>query len=128
MRLKHLAAGLFALCTAPVWADAQQNIRQTLEALEFPVAISSVTASPVDGLQLIQLENGRVLYGTADGQYLVQGVMIAVKDGQMRNLTAEVEAQAIKGVINDIPADELVVFAPPQPKTHVTVFTDVDCG
>src|SRR5690606_12134467 len=53
---------------------------------------------------------------------------IAVKDGQMRNLTAEVEAQAIKGVINDIPTDELVVFAPPQPKTHVTVFTDVDCG
>lgn len=128
MRLKHLAAGLLALCVAPAWGDAQQNIRQTLEALQFPVAISAVSESPVDNLYQIQLENGRVLYGTADGQYLIQGVMIAVNNGDMRNLTAEVEAKAISGVINGIPASELVVFAPQQPKTHITVFTDVDCG
>lgn len=128
MRLRHLAAGLLALCTAPAWADAQQNIRQTLETLQFPVDITSVTESPVAGLYQVQLDNGRVLYGTADGQYLVQGVMISVEDGQMRNLTAEVEAQAIGEVINGIPVDELVVFPAKQPKTHITVFTDVDCG
>ena len=128
MRLKHLAAGLLAVCTAPAWADAQQNIRQMLDTLSFPVAVSSVSPSPVDGLYLIQLEGGQVLYASADGQHLIQGEMLSVKDGEIRNLTAETRAQAISGVVNGIPASEMVVFAPPQPKTHVTVFTDVDCG
>lgn len=128
MRLKHLVAGLFALCAVPAMGDVQQNIRQSLELLKFPVPVASVSESPVEGLYQIQLENGRVLYGTADGQYLVQGVMIAVNGGQLRNLTAEVEAKAIAEVINGIARDELVVFAPDQPKTHITVFTDVDCG
>ena len=30
--------------------------------------------------------------------------------------------------INAIPASEMVVFAPKAPKTHITVFTDTDCG
>ena len=128
MRLKYLAAGLLGLCAASAWADAQQNIRQSLDALQFPVPVASISESPVDGLFQVQLENGRVLYGTADGEYLIQGVMIAVNGGDMRNLTAEVEARAISGVINGIPADELVVFTAKQPKTHITVFTDVDCG
>ncbi len=128
MRLKHLAAGLLAVCTAPAWADAQQNIRQMLDTLSFPVAVSSVSPSPVDGLYLIQLEGGQVLYASADGQHLIQGQMLSVKDGELRNLTAEIQAKAISDVVNGIPADHLVVFAPQQSKTHITVFTDVDCG
>lgn len=128
MRLKYLAAGLLALCAASVWADAQQNIRQGLEALQFPVPVAAIAESPIQGLYQIQLENGRVLYGTEDGEHLIQGVLIAVNGGDMRNLTAEVEAKAISSVINGIPTSELVVFAPAKPKTHVTVFTDVDCG
>ena len=128
MRLKHLAAGLLAVCTAPAWADAQQNIRQMLDTLSFPVAVSSVSPSPVEGLYLIQLEGGQVLYASADGKHLIQGQMLSVKEGEIRNLTAEVQAAAISDVINGIPADQMVVFSPDQPKTHVTVFTDVDCG
>ena len=128
MRLKHLAAGLLAVCSAPAWADAQQNIRQMLDTLPFPVAVSSVSPSPVEGLYLIQLEGGQVLYASADGKHLIQGQMLSVKEGEIRNLTAEVQAAAISDVINGIPADQMVVFSPDQPKTHVTVFTDVDCG
>ncbi|MFA5676895.1 MAG: bifunctional protein-disulfide isomerase/oxidoreductase DsbC [Pseudomonas sp.] len=128
MRLKYLAAGLLSLFAVLAWADAQQNIRQSLETLNFPVSVSSISESPVDGLLQVQLENGRVLYGTADGEYLIQGVMIEVNGGDMRNLTAEVEAKAVSSVINTIPANELVVFAAKEPKTHITVFTDVDCG
>lgn len=128
MRLKHLAAGLLTLWAAQSWADAQQNIRQSLDSLNFPMSVSSISETPVSGLYQIQLQNGRVLYGSADGSYLFQGAMIAVNGGQPRNLTAEVEAKAIGEVINGIPTEELVVFAPEQPKTHITVFTDVDCG
>lgn len=128
MRLKYLAAGLLSLCATTAVADAQQKIRQSLEALQFPVPVASISESPVAGLYQVQLENGRVLYGSADGEHLIQGVMIEVNGGDMRNLTAELEAKAISGVINGIPTSELVVFAPEQPKTHITVFTDVDCG
>ncbi|EZQ18831.1 bifunctional protein-disulfide isomerase/oxidoreductase DsbC [Pseudomonas sp. G11-1] len=128
MRLKHLTAGLLALCATQVWADAEQSIRQSLDKLSFPVAVSAISETPVNGLYQIQLDNGRVLYGSADGKYLVQGALIAVNDGQPRNLTAEVEAKAIGEVINGISREDLVIFAPKQPKTHITVFTDVDCG
>lgn len=128
MRLKHLTAGLLALCATQAWADAQQSIRQSLDQLNFPLAVTTISETPVEGLYQIQLENGRVIYGSGDGKYLVQGALIAVNAGQPRNLTAEVEAKAIGEVINGIPTKDLVVFAPAQPKTHITVFTDVDCG
>ncbi|WP_193074060.1 bifunctional protein-disulfide isomerase/oxidoreductase DsbC [Pseudomonas sp. FME51] len=128
MRLKYLTAGLLALCATQSWADVEQSIRQSLGQLNFPMAVSAISETPINDLYQIQLDNGRVLYGSGDGKYLVQGALIAVNDGQPRNLTAEVEAKAISGVINGIPADELVVFAAEQPKTHITVFTDVDCG
>lgn len=128
MRLKHLAACLLALCAATTWADAQQNISRTLERLQFPAAIASVSESAVDGLYQVQFENGHVLYGTADGQYLIEGVMLKISDDGLRNLTAEATAQAVNGIINALPVDELVVFAAEQPQTHITVFTDVDCG
>ena len=128
MRLKYLAAGLLSLCAASVWADARQNIAQSLERLQFPVPISAVSESPVEGLHQVQLENGKVIYATADGRHLIQGVLLSVGDDGVRNRTAEVEAEQAKQVLAALPAEQLVVFAPEQPKTHITVFTDVDCG
>lgn len=128
MRLKYLAAGLLSLCAASVWADARQNIAQSLERLQFPVPISAVSESPVEGLHQVQLENGKVIYATADGRHLIQGVLLSVGDDGVRNLTAEVEAEQARQVLAALPAEQLVVFAPEQPKTHITVFTDVDCG
>src|SRR5690606_9316247 len=88
MRLKYLAAGLLSLCAASVWADARQNIAQSLERLQFPVPISAVSESPVEGLHQVQLENGKVIYATADGRHLIQGVLLSVGDDGVRNLTA----------------------------------------
>src|SRR5690606_29098218 len=116
MRLKYLAAGLLSLCAASVWADARQNIAQSLERLQFPVPISAVSESPVEGLHQVQLENGKVIYATADGRHLIQGVLLSV------------EAEQARQVLAALPTEQLVVFAPEQPKTHITVFTDVDCG
>lgn len=128
MRLKYLLTGLLALGISEAWADADQNIRQSLDRLNFGVPVAAISETPMGGLYQVQLQNGRVLYGSADGNYLIQGALMDVSDGQPRNLTAEVEAKAIAGVINGIPKDELVTFAAAQPKTHITVFTDVDCG
>src|SRR5690606_8655531 len=118
MRLKYLAAGLLSLCAASVWADARQNIAQSMERLQFPVPISAVSESPVEGLHQVQLENGKVIYATADGRHLIQGVLLLVSDDGVRNLTAEVEAEQAKQVLAALPGEQLVVFARDQAMTN----------
>tara|TARA_R110000751_G_scaffold87820_3_gene173917 strand:+ start:1279 stop:1947 length:669 start_codon:yes stop_codon:yes gene_type:complete len=109
-------------------ADTQTAIIEGLAKLKFDVPVSAISETPVDGLYQVQLETGRVLYATADGKYFMQGTLIEVNDGQPRNLTSVAEASGIAQVLDRVDASDMVVFAPEEPKTHVTVFTDVDCG
>ena len=76
----------------------------------------------------VQLEGGRQLYASADGQFVIQGYLYQFKDGQAVNLTEQAQSRSVAKQINAIPASEMVVFAPKAPKTHITVFTDTDCG
>ena len=76
----------------------------------------------------MQLQGGRQLYASEDGQFLLQGYLFQIKDGQPVNLTEAAESKGVAKLIAAIPAAEMVVFAPKQPKTHITVFTDTDCG
>jgi|TARA_R110002126_G_scaffold2940_10_gene16207 thiol:disulfide interchange protein DsbC len=109
-------------------ADTQTAITEGLAKLKFDVPVSAISETPVDGLYQVQLETGRVLYATADGKYFMQGTLIEVNDGQPRNLTSVAEASGIAQVLDRVDASDMVVFAPEEPKTHITVFTDVDCG
>ncbi|VTM07854.1 thiol:disulfide interchange protein [Pseudomonas aeruginosa] len=70
----------------------------------------------------------RVLYASADGQFVMQGYLYQVKDGKPVNLTEKAESQAIAKAINGVPASEMVVYpAKGQAKAHITVFTDTTC-
>lgn len=109
-------------------ADPDQVIRQSLQSIQTDLPIEAIAESPMPGLYQIQLKGGRQLYASADGQFLMQGYLFQVKDGQAINLTEQQETRAIAKEINSIPAKEMVIFAAEQPKTHITVFTDTDCG
>lgn len=128
MRLKLLVASLSALFATAVLADPAEDIRASLSKLNLPVAIKTISESPLSGVYQVQLESGRILYASADGQFLIQGALYDLSAAQPRNLTTAAEAKGIGEVINALPAEQLVVFAPDKPKTHITVFTDVDCG
>ena len=128
MRLRYGVTCLLALWGSQVMADTQTAITEGLAKLKFDVPVSAISETPVDGLYQVQLETGRVLYATADGKYFMQGTLIEVNDGQPRNLTSVAEASGIAQVLDRVDASDMVVFAPEEPKTHITVFTDVDCG
>ena len=128
MRLRYGVTCLLALWGSQVMADTQTAIIEGLAKLKFDVPVSAISETPVDGLYQVQLETGRVLYATADGKYFMQGTLIEVNDGQPRNLTSVAEASGIAQVLDRVDASDMVVFAPEEPKTHITVFTDVDCG
>lgn len=128
MRLKLILGALLALTTTAVLAEPADAIRSSLSKLNLPVAIKTISESPMAGVYQVQLESGRILYASGDGQFLIQGALYDLSADQPRNLTTAAEAAGIGEVINALPQDQLVIFAPDKPKTHVTIFTDVDCG
>jgi thiol:disulfide interchange protein DsbC len=128
MRLKLILGALLALTTTAVLAEPADAIRSSLSKLNLPVAIKTISESPMAGVYQVQLESGRILYASGDGQFLIQGALYDLSADQPRNLTTAAEAAGIGEVINALPKDQLVIFAPDKPKTHVTIFTDVDCG
>jgi thiol:disulfide interchange protein DsbC len=133
MRLsRFIAAAAFGLASSiALAADPDQAIRQTLKSLQPNLPIEAISESPMPGLYQVQLKGGRLLYASADAQFVLQGFLFQVKDGKTVNLTEQAESKAVAQQINAIPAKEMVVF-PADPKaaqkTHITVFTDTDCG
>lgn len=130
MSLTRISTALALMLGAGVSmaAEPDQAIRQALQSLDANLPIEAIAESPMSGIYQVQLEGGRQLYTSADGQFLIQGYLFQVKDGKAVNLTEIEESRAVAKQINAIPAKEMVVFAPKAPKTHITVFTDTDCG
>src|SRR3990167_3013425 len=121
-----LALGLAS--SVGVAADADQAIRNSLKAIDPALPIEAIAESPMPGVYQVELAGGRQLYTSADGQFLLQGYLFQVKDGKPVNLTEAAESKGVVKLLDAIPASEMVVFTPKQPKTHITVFTDTDCG
>lgn len=130
MRVLPLLAGAALSLSASVTfaSDPDQAIRGSLQALQPDLPIESIAESAMPGLYQIQLEGGRQLYASADGQFLLQGYLFQLRDGQAVNLTEQAESRAIARQIEALPASEMVVFPAKDIKTHITVFTDTDCG
>jgi thiol:disulfide interchange protein DsbC len=118
--------GSFATAAEP--SDVDQVIRKSLMSIDPDMPIEAIAESPLNGIYEVHLSGGRVLYSSADGQYMLQGFLYQFKDGQALNLTEQVKSKAIAKVINAVPLSDMVVFAAKEPKTHITVFTDTDCG
>lgn len=114
--------------TAALADDPDQVIRNSIKAIDPELKIEAIAESPLTGIFEVHLPGGRVLYSSADGQYMLQGYLYQFKDGQAVNLTEQFKSKAIAKEIDKIPLSDMVVFAPKEPKTHITVFTDTDCG
>ena len=54
-------------------ADPDQVIRQSLKSLDASLPIEAIAESPMTGIYQVQLEGGRQLYTSADGQFLFVG-------------------------------------------------------
>ncbi|WNW13801.1 thioredoxin fold domain-containing protein [Pseudomonas sp. DTU_2021_1001937_2_SI_NGA_ILE_001] len=109
-------------------AGAEQAIRKTLDSLDLELPVESIASSPFNGLYEVKLKGGRVLYASADGQFVVQGYLFQIQDGKPVNLTEKTERKAIAQTINGIPTTEMVIYpAVGEAKSHITVFTDTTC-
>ena len=123
-----VAAAVSLLGSAAMAADPEQAIRQSLLGIQPEMPIEAIAESPMPGLYQVQLQGGRQLYASADGQFVIQGYLFQFRDGQVANLTEQAQSRSVAREIDAIPAAEMVVFPAKQPRTHITVFTDTDCG
>ena len=122
------AVALGLASSLSVAADADKAIRASLQSIQPDMPIEAIAESPMPGVYQVQLKGGRQLYASADGQFIIQGYLFQFKDGEALNLTDQAQSQAVAETINAIAKKDMVIFAPKQPKTHITVFTDTDCG
>jgi len=93
------------------------------------IPIETVSESPVSGIYSVELKGGEILYVTSDGGYFFAGDLYEVGESKVINVAEIGRTIKRKAVIDNIPQSEMVVFSPSgETKTHITVFTDVDCA
>ncbi len=132
--MKNVAAGLvFAvICTGAVMAATPSGSERLLGALSKHapnLPIEDVYEAPLPGFYAVELAGGNVLYGSADGQYFYFGGDLYEMGTELVNLTEGRRALKRKRLLDAVPMEEMVVFSPTgTTRTHVSVFTDIDCG
>jgi thiol:disulfide interchange protein DsbC len=127
LRLAWLSTGLGWALTAS--AELGEKLVASLKALNPELEVVSVSESGIDGVVLVELAGGGLLYGTSDGRHLIEGSLYRLGDGGIVNLTEQRRAVKRRELLAEVDAEDMVVFSPDEPaKASVAIFTDVDCG
>ena len=117
------------LAAKPAAGTADARAVDAIKQLNPRIEVESVGAAPLPGFREA-IVGGQVVYVSDDGRYLfLPGSGGALIDSRTdRNLTEVALAGMRTKLLETIPASERIVFAPPNPRHTVTVFTDVECG
>jgi len=104
--------------------DAGKAVDEALAKIFPSTKPTEVVKSELPGFYQAVL-NGQIFYVSADGKYLIHGSVFDI--GAKIDIGERQLAVLRKATLAKIPASQQIVFAPPNPKHTVTVFTDVDC-
>ena len=104
--------------------DAAKLVADALHKVAPNAKIQSLAPAPMAGFYAV-VADGHAIYVSADGKYLIEGHVVDVD--AKRDIIDDGLQGVRKTVVQGIPADKRLTFAPPHPKHHVTVFTDPDC-
>lgn len=124
--MKHGLILLLALLSGPVAGAGPDldGLKRSL-AKTFPEAAQGeLRPSPLPGFFELVLD-ARVYYVSADGKHLFLGDLIDVKSHA--NLTENARQALAKRLIGEISEQDMIVMAPKETRSTITVFTDVDC-
>ncbi|WP_334180155.1 DsbC family protein [Pseudoxanthomonas sp.] len=108
-------------------ATADERARSAVAQLNARVKVDYVGAAPLPGFREV-IAGGQLLYISDDGRYLLQGSVIDLQQQEDVMQNSAALAQHRSKLIATIPHSEKIVFAPPNAKYTVTVFTDIECG
>ena len=124
-----LALLIVALSVPLVQAAPGDALVAKLKSLRPDLPIKTVKETALEGMLILELADGDVLYGTADGRFLFTGDMYAVQSDGFVNLTSVIRADRRRVLLASVSKNDMIVFeADGERKAYVNVFTDVDCG
>jgi thiol:disulfide interchange protein DsbC len=104
-------------------------IKRMLESSRSDVKVSTVVPSEIPGLYAVQMENGPLVYASADGKHFVLGELYEVQAKDFVNLAERRRSGERVKELAAVKLNDMIVFkAKGATKAVVNVFTDVDCG
>jgi thiol:disulfide interchange protein DsbC len=104
---------------------ADQKVRAALTTLDPNFQPDYIGAAPFPGFREVVV-GGQVLYVSDDGRYLMQAQPF---DIQAKQFAASEGLLAYRRKqLQTVPEADRIVFAPPNPKYTISVFTDIECG
>ena len=125
----HPAAAANAAVAAKSAATpgADDKVRKALTAWNPQVEINHIGAAPFAGFREV-IAGGQLVYVSDDGKVLLVGTALDTASHANLSESSPALIDYRSGLIKSIPASDRIVFAPPNAKYTVSVFTDVECG
>lgn len=124
-RLLLTVVTLMAAGCAQAGDPELEKVRKGVSGKLPGVAPENVTPSAAPGLYQVQ-QGQQFGYVTRDGRYFIHGDMIDLVTGE--EITEQLRGASRAAVLKQFGPDEVIEFAPKNPKYFITVFTDIDCG
>ncbi len=121
--LMSVAFFMAAIC-AHAADGATQTVSDAMKKIAPQAKIQSIVSSSLPGFQAV-VADGHVLFVSDDGKYVIDGRVFDISS--RRDLANEAMAGIRQEGLAKLGNDKKLIFAPPNPKYTVTVFTDVDC-
>lgn len=98
---------------------------EAIRTLNAQVKIDHVGAAPIPGFREV-LVAGQTIYMSDDGRYMLQGNLY---DNTTKTDLSQVSLGKLRReLLKTVPLSDRIVFAPPNPKYTLSVFTDIECG
>ncbi|WP_045764719.1 DsbC family protein [Xanthomonas albilineans] len=103
----------------------EQRVRAGLMELDPSFKPDYIGAAPFPGFREVVV-SGHVLYVSDDGRYLFQTQPIDIQEKQLASSEGLLNYR--RKLLESAPRADRIVFAPPNPKYKISVFTDIECG
>jgi thiol:disulfide interchange protein DsbC len=122
-----LSLSFFIMPMASAEGATEEVLTSKVQEVLGPDAnVNSVKPSAISGLYEIVINNGKVVYMTKDGNYVIEGDVIDLVN--RANITDISRSQARADGFESIDVNQLIEFSPENPQHMLYVYTDIDCG
>ncbi|GAC1373840.1 MAG: DsbC family protein [Aquirhabdus sp.] len=113
--------------------NAPESVRKTitehLKKAGLLAHINSISSTEMPNLYWVTFNEVAPVFISGDGQFLIQGDLAKLGNGEVTDLTAALATQETKRLFATIPEKDMIIFSPTgKPKAVIYAFTDVDCG
>jgi thiol:disulfide interchange protein DsbC len=120
-----LALILYLVCQLAIAAETPTAVKAQLDKILPGYDASSIKPAPIPGMYEFTGQ-GRVLYISEDGRYIINGQIIDMVS--RINLTNQAQQKVTRELIAAYDESKMITFVPKDTTKHtITVFTDVDC-